>query len=481
MNHDPVQRSGHVALAVLLVFSSHAALAATIVVDETSCTLVDAIFAANNDGAVGGCAAGSGADTIELTSDVILTEGPYSSTNCPRGLPEIDSTVTIEGQGFTIERHPTAPPFGLIFTRGVVVLNDLVLRNGLYTTTSVPCVGAGIRNFDGFLTVSNSTLSDNATTSRGGAIHTEFDQLLVENSTITRNSAVLGSAILARSNGAVTVENSTISHNEDTFGSVAIEMFFIDSLTLRNSTITGNGFLGLNTVGTDTTVSGTIIAQHNINCEESDGASILDGGGNFSDDTSCPPGFDSIQPGVDLDTTLADNGGPTQTHALLFGSVAIDAAGDCGFETDQRGFPRDDGACDSGSFEYQQVCGDGLVDPGEGCDDGNNDDGDDCNADCTLPNCGDGILDPFEECDDGNNDDGDGCQGNCRLPVCGDGILDPFEDCDDGNNVDGDGCASDCILEEPVPAASDLAVLVLALLLLTVTTAAVLWPRRSDV
>ena len=52
-----------------LVVSSLPAPAATIVVDEATCRLVDAITAANTDAAVGGCAAGSGPDTIELTTD----------------------------------------------------------------------------------------------------------------------------------------------------------------------------------------------------------------------------------------------------------------------------------------------------------------------------------------------------------------------------------------------------------------------------
>jgi hypothetical protein len=54
---------------------------------------------------------------------------------------------------------------------------------------------------------------------------------------------------------------------------------------------------------------------------------------------------------------LADNLGPTDTHALLPGSVAIDAAvlGDCPM-VDQRGFPRPELGgtdCDSGAFERQ--------------------------------------------------------------------------------------------------------------------------------
>jgi hypothetical protein len=74
-----------------------------------------------------------------------------------------------------------------------------------------------------------------------------------------------------------------------------------------------------------------------------------------------------------LDPTLADNGGPTQTHALPSGSPAVDAApsGDCQAGTpangvDQRGLPRNadgDGMnsaneCDSGAFERQ---GDGVI------------------------------------------------------------------------------------------------------------------------
>ena len=53
MKQNALKRSGHVALAVLLVLFPHPALAATIIGDETTCTLVDAITAANTDSAVG--------------------------------------------------------------------------------------------------------------------------------------------------------------------------------------------------------------------------------------------------------------------------------------------------------------------------------------------------------------------------------------------------------------------------------------------
>jgi hypothetical protein len=55
---------------------------------------------------------------------------------------------------------------------------------------------------------------------------------------------------------------------------------------------------------------------------------------------------------------LQDNGGPTGTHALGAGSVAIDQIpeADCEVDTDQRGEPRPAGTeskCDVGAFEVQ--------------------------------------------------------------------------------------------------------------------------------
>lgn len=58
--------------------------------------------------------------------------------------------------------------------------------------------------------------------------------------------------------------------------------------------------------------------------------------------------------GAILNTTLASNGGPTKTHALVIGSPAIDAVGSgCPPpNTDQRGTSRPQGrACDVGAFE----------------------------------------------------------------------------------------------------------------------------------
>ena len=71
----------------------HSTLAGTIVVDETTCTLVDAITAANTDAPAGGCPAGSGADSIRLATDVELTE--VVVRNPVLALPLIESDITV--------------------------------------------------------------------------------------------------------------------------------------------------------------------------------------------------------------------------------------------------------------------------------------------------------------------------------------------------------------------------------------------------
>jgi hypothetical protein len=68
---------------------------------------------------------------------------------------------------------------------------------------------------------------------------------------------------------------------------------------------------------------------------------------NKDDDGTCSGGGDLSC----FDLALADNGGPTQTHALLECSNAIDHAGQCLDNQDQRGFPRNPNLCDSGAYE----------------------------------------------------------------------------------------------------------------------------------
>jgi uncharacterized repeat protein (TIGR01451 family) len=124
-------------------------------------------------------------------------------------------------------------------------------------------------------------------------------------------------------------------------------------VTLNFVTIANNKAIGLN--GSIGTIGNSIVAFNGTN-----GAvrTLTSRGHNISSDGSLASSF--TQPG-DLNNTdpkigpLADNGGPTFTHALLAGSPALDAADGSGAPaTDQRGIARPQGAgFDIGAFELQ--------------------------------------------------------------------------------------------------------------------------------
>jgi hypothetical protein len=129
-------------------------------------------------------------------------------------------------------------------------------------------------------------------------------------------------------------------------------------ITVTGSTVTGNGaeaatVEGANLFGSDSiAIRDTIVSSPRgggANCSHvrgigGEGAPVLGGseGFNIDDGSSCgftqPSDHSGVDPG--LAPSLADNGGPTQTLALLPGSIAIDAGSAFGATTDQRGTPR---------------------------------------------------------------------------------------------------------------------------------------------
>lgn len=91
------------------------------------CTLINAITSANTETSVGGCTAGSGADTIVLpaASTQNLTAAIPSAVG-DNGLPLITSTITIQGNGSTIARTG-GPDFRILAVgpTGNLTLDDL--------------------------------------------------------------------------------------------------------------------------------------------------------------------------------------------------------------------------------------------------------------------------------------------------------------------------------------------------------------------
>ena len=197
-----------VAFAFVLSFSLPTE-AATITVSGT-CSLADAITAANTDTATGGCPAGSGADTIRLTAHIVLDGA----------LPSISSAITIEGAGsrYAIDGVDTYQIF-FVETSGNLTVNRLALTRG------TAAAGGAIQS-NGTLSVNNSFFTNNNASTDGGAI---LGKATISNSIFISNEAVFyGGAFFDGTGGAPSavsnISNTVFSNNSAGIGGGAIEV-----------------------------------------------------------------------------------------------------------------------------------------------------------------------------------------------------------------------------------------------------------------
>lgn len=382
-------------MAVVLASPAQAAsLTVTTSADEPNtdgnCSLREAIEAANTNAAVDGCAAGS--DTALDT--IVFSVGQEATISLGSELPITDDAgLTINGQqneitisGNDASRVIQVDPGAVFNLRNLTVADgnsagDIgggILNGGTLTVTrstfsnnnaDSPNGGSGIYN-DGSLEVTNSTFSGNGTSGGGdggGITNASFRTLTVTGSTFSGNSTTgNGGGIQNFGGGELTVTNSTFSGNgADGVGGAILNQG--GTLTVTNSTFSGNGAGGVGggaiyVEGSGNTLKNTIVANSTQggNCFLGFDGAITDGGYNVEDADTC--GFSAAnnsQPSTEprLDA-LADNGGPTQTHALKQASPAINAipsaTNGCGTDltTDQRGIERPQGGnCEIGSFE----------------------------------------------------------------------------------------------------------------------------------
>ncbi|MBA4372678.1 MAG: hypothetical protein C0402_07410 [Thermodesulfovibrio sp.] len=247
----------------------------------------------------------------------------------------------------------TATFGGGIYNQGSTVVNNSVisLNNAAF--------GAGIYTKWGTFRLTSSTIEGNTASGKGAGMNVYIgSNLEISGSTVTDNVAWNGLNEGGGINieaGTVAITNSTISGNDapNTGGGINAEA---GSLTITNSTITNNGIRygggGLNVKFATGTVTNTIISWNTGDCR---GGTLTSGGHNLSFDVSC--GFTSAGDMMGTDPLLgplANNSGPTLTHALLSGSPAIDAGTSVGAPaTDQRGIARPYGAAvDIGAYEF---------------------------------------------------------------------------------------------------------------------------------
>jgi hypothetical protein len=292
----------------------------------------------------------TGVSTITLTQDQLeLTAGSgttidganrvaIDASDLSRVL-EVDAGVTVGLAGLTLVNGSARDGGGIRNLGTLSVSNSTISGNS-------GAFGGGIQNL-GTLSVSNSTISGNFSSYYGGGI-ANYGQLTVSNSTLSGNSSPYVGGGIANY-GQLTVTNSTLSGNHSSYYGGGIAN--LGQLTVTNSTLSGNssthggGILNANT--STLTVNNSIVANSPAG---GDISGSYTGSHNLTGTVALGP--------------LADNGGPTQTMALLPGgpaidagdnTLAVDAIGQL-LTTDQRGFARISGAAvDIGAFEVQPL------------------------------------------------------------------------------------------------------------------------------
>jgi CSLREA domain-containing protein len=334
---------------------------------------------------------------------VAIVNSTFDDNEAERGGGGICSwtgAVTVTNSTFSNNRAVTDPGGGIYKDGSAATITG----SNFYSNTGR--FGGGIRN-KGLITITNSILSYNKVSRSGGAIYNPDGLMTITHCTIANNEAVeSGGGIYNEASGAMNIAHSTLSDNQT--GRYGGGIISTAPITISNTTLSGNkadiGGGGIyNTDSADlTNVTITNNTANNDNDASGDGGGIYnDGGGtinlkntivagNFDTPGNAGPapiypditgnningnaynlignmtgsgagtvgtGSDIVNPTPGLDL-LADNGGDTQTHALLSGSPAIDAVPlvGCILPSDQRGVSRPQGdSCDIGAYEAEPI------------------------------------------------------------------------------------------------------------------------------
>ncbi len=369
--------------------------------------------------------AGAGVHTIQVTDNVSLTQPSTLLLN-----PEA-AQIIIAGNGHTIDAQGHGRVIALYKSKVVMhdlTLRGGRLRQvqdwpnpnsggGIYANT--PNIGFATESSCA-LTLTNVLLTDNEAYEGGGLYYGCELPLTLRNTTISNNRAVYGGAFSTAGGEEfftqVFVNDSTFSGNEAINDGGAFDLSIGDGgiiLQLVNSTVSGNKATGNgggllirqsshdgiaeaqvinSTIANNRATAGSgvynlygvldmsnsIIADNRggsdcvLFTSEDGNGQLISHGHNLDSDGACLPAGvrqpGDIPGGKAILGPLADNGGPTLTHALLEGSQALEAADNAVCVAapvngvDQRGVDRPQGAhCDIGAFEAAAQSTDNLL------------------------------------------------------------------------------------------------------------------------
>ena len=284
---------------------------------------------------------GEGKLTLDGNEDHGVFDFSSKSNGC-LDTPPCESEVQVELSGVTVTGGMAGPNPAFNVQECV----DVQLTRSSVTGNS----GRGIENA-GTLTLTDVTVSDNE---EEQGIFNFGGTLIMTNCTVSGNmdgGGITGGGILTMTNCTVSGNANAGLHSER--GGIAVG----GSVSLTNCTVSGNTGRDIVFRGGTLTMMNTLVDGA---CVDEIATEVTSNGYNIeSPANTCgfdPDGTDLVNVPDPTFGTLADNGGPTMTHALLPGSVAIDKipADSCEVDEDQRGVTRPQGdSCDVGAFELE--------------------------------------------------------------------------------------------------------------------------------
>lgn len=320
-----------------------------------NCTLREAVNAASSN--AGPDAINVPAGTYELFAGSLVVSGANangttisgagarSTILSGRDVSRVlhNSALTLSVSGLRVRDGFATDEGGGILNYGGMALNNVtVMANQAGTDMQAGNGGGILVDFGGTLTLMNSTVSGNTAAGggQGGGLYQSAQLgdpdgngvltgsiVTIANTTFSGNSAGSG--------GAVATGISGTSFSESTLALTAATLHANSASTASAVFRSTAAAEPVTITMTRTIVSGTCVGA------------IANGGSNLDANSSC--GFGNSLP-LNLEP-LANNGGPTDTHALGDGSAALNTAGAC-TGPDQRGATRPfGGACDVGAYE----------------------------------------------------------------------------------------------------------------------------------
>jgi hypothetical protein len=264
----------------------------------------------------------------------------------------IASGVTATLSKLTISNGSHASQAGGIQNNGTLTMTDCAV-----TGNTSPQAG-GIEN-DSVLTMTGCTLSGNTSTGPGGALVSFGTSNTLTNCTISGNQASSHGGGFYMSAGNLNLTNCTVASNQSTGGTGG--GIYVGGTALLKNTIVSQ-----NTASSSANIGGNNLDPASSYNFIGSGSGGLANGVNGNQITGASPGLD----------VLANNGGYTQSRALLTSSPALDkGAAAAGVTTDQRGqlrpfdLPSIAAATggdnsDIGAYELQVACSAVTVSPG---------------------------------------------------------------------------------------------------------------------